>query len=714
MGALLYPRVLSDKQFAYALFSKLARDFNGDMFPSDPDEEDAVTQEHLTKLQSFLEGAVDQKLRLFFYAYRFDVIPIELISSIYEEFYNSQAGEENSQGSHYTPPVLVDYVLAQVLTPDRLAHKPRILDPACGSGIFLVEAFRRIVRYRVQTHGGKRLSQDQLRGILRDQIAGIDINPGALRIAAFSLYLALLNYQEPPDIQHSKRLPNLVLADRPDHQEGQHLDILVAGDAFDVEASLPSSLRTQRFSPNCADVVVGNPPWGSPRSGASASPGAVAKAQKWCTDHGYATGDNELSQMFIHRSVDLLKPGGIAGLLVLTGVLFKEGKKSRAFRTKWLRSVRLSNVTNFAHVRGVFFSGRERGADAVAPFASVVFEKDDEWKDDHRFGYWSAKRTAMAERLRSVVLSRADLRLVSQRSVLMHDDAWKIYWWGGHRDEALIRNLQLYPAARDVHVDGKRLFQAGGYGFVEGRGSDKMPADWLKKYRQLPMRGFHRYGRIDDSDLRPVPEMVHRRGTRDVYEGVRLLFKRGVGRASVAARIELNPYCFTHSIWGVRISDGLVDEAKIILGIYWSSLATYYLWMTCGSWGPWHDAVHKRAVLSLPIGLPDDRQIRRRILKLVDDLSATDERSPTFDRRQLEEKERALDEAIFDLYQLTESERDLVLDTCRVGLDFFYRHAVSDAVKPVPIKPSARDRGLASDLPSEPRKQRGLEATLFI
>ena len=72
-------------------------------------------------------------------------------------------------------------------------------------------------------------------------------------------------------------------------------------------------------------------------------------------------------------------------------------------------------------------------------------------------------------------------------------------------------------------------------------------------------------------------------------------------------------------------------------------------------------------------------------------------------------KERALDDAIFDLYQLTDSERDLILDTCRVGLDLFYQHARSDAVKPVPIEPSARDRGLASDLPSERQTQRGLD-----
>ena len=63
----------------------------------------------------------------------------------------------------------------------------------------MVESFRRIVRYQVRKQNGKRLSRSQLRKIVRDQIAGIDINEEAVRVSAFSLYLAFLHYQEPLD-----------------------------------------------------------------------------------------------------------------------------------------------------------------------------------------------------------------------------------------------------------------------------------------------------------------------------------------------------------------------------------------------------------------------------------------------------------------------------------------------------------------------------------
>jgi hypothetical protein len=197
----LYLRVLGNKDFTYALFEQLARDFNGDMFPIDKKEKETVEPKYLSDVQRFLRGDPDPDCpNLFFFAYKFEVIPIELISSIYEEFYNTKNDKKENKGTYYTPPALVEFLLSQVLTPNRLAKNPRILDPACGSGIFLVQAFHRIVRYRMRSQNGKRLRDPQLRKILREQIAGIDINPEAVRVAAFSLYLALLHYIEPRDI----------------------------------------------------------------------------------------------------------------------------------------------------------------------------------------------------------------------------------------------------------------------------------------------------------------------------------------------------------------------------------------------------------------------------------------------------------------------------------------------------------------------------------
>src|SRR3546814_208590 len=83
---LRFLRVLQNKDFTYALFEQLAHDFNGDTFPIDDEERERIQQAHLDRLRGFLTESTSDQEELFFFAYRFDVIPIELISTIYEEF----------------------------------------------------------------------------------------------------------------------------------------------------------------------------------------------------------------------------------------------------------------------------------------------------------------------------------------------------------------------------------------------------------------------------------------------------------------------------------------------------------------------------------------------------------------------------------------------------------------------------------------------------
>lgn len=123
------------------------------MFPGVNEEEQIVTEAHLRLIQDLLYGDVGVQKQLFFYSYRFDIVPVDLISSIYEEFYDPSTNDDEKQnkarqdGAYYTPPVLAELMLSRLLTARELERNPRVLDPACGSGIFLVESFRRIVRY---------------------------------------------------------------------------------------------------------------------------------------------------------------------------------------------------------------------------------------------------------------------------------------------------------------------------------------------------------------------------------------------------------------------------------------------------------------------------------------------------------------------------------------------------------------------------------------
>jgi hypothetical protein len=691
---IFYPYILTNKAFTYRLFTQLAKRFNGDMFPVDPAEQQTVTEKHLRLLHRFLLGGKDEKL--FFFAYRFDIIPIELISSIYEMFYSLEKKKKRDEGSFYTPSALVDFVLSQTLTDELLAKSPRVMDAACGSGIFLVEAFRRIVRYRV-AQIRRPLTPEELREILRQQIAGIDINPEAIRVAAFSLYLAMLHYLDPPDILQHK-LPGLTYAARPKENPQRYYDILVAEDAFRVEETVSDEAIRKRFLSDCADVVVGNPPWGAPPSDEPEeirSDGGIA----WCAKRNLSVGDKERSQTFLHRTLDLLRDGGRAGLLVSTGVFFKRHKNTKLFRQQWLEKVTLLKVVNFAAVRDAFFhgtgdEGETRIEGSIAPFAAVVFEKRSAPEASH-FTYWSAKETAFVRRVQAVVLNRADLRAASQNEYERDDTLWKIYWWGGHRDEALIRRLRLEPSFKQVvDPDGKRMRVE----FQEA--SRKDPAGWLRNFKEFPTEAFERYGPLPkDKFIRP-PTRVHRRRERQIYEGPRILIKRGIDQhreagGQIAARFETEPFCFRDSIHCAPVADLGEEKAKVLLAILWSSLTRYYLFLTSGTWGLWHDEVKKDVLYNLPVKFPNKTSLRRKLVRAVDALRELPEEAeadslfgfngmPKEERdAKIRELERQLDAAVYELFELSDEERERIEEMCGLGLDLFYKGMSSTAVSPI-------------------------------
>ena len=126
--------------------------------------------------------------------YSFDTIPLEFISSVYEEFLTAE--ERGNDKAYYTPSHLVDYVLDAVLPWNSEDWNVRILDPCCGSGIFLVKAFQRLIhRWRLKNRRDPLVTD--LRPILENNLIGVDKNPEAVRVACFSLYLAMADAIEP-------------------------------------------------------------------------------------------------------------------------------------------------------------------------------------------------------------------------------------------------------------------------------------------------------------------------------------------------------------------------------------------------------------------------------------------------------------------------------------------------------------------------------------
>ena len=238
------------------LFSWLQETFNGDMFPA---ESSALPgDEYLLRVANFLDAVNPESGQQTLFPYQFDVIPVELISSIYEQFSHSKPSSV-TPGSEtdvfYTRVSLVSLVIDEIT--EGLTGKETVLDLACGSGVFLVEALRRLVALR---SGADQPSREIIRSTLHQQIYGVDISEPAVRVAAFSLYLAALELDPDPKPPEALRFEPLI---------GK---TLLVADALCVEETPEGrAALTEQGNPRAFDLIVGNPPWSYPGKSARAA-----------------------------------------------------------------------------------------------------------------------------------------------------------------------------------------------------------------------------------------------------------------------------------------------------------------------------------------------------------------------------------------------------------------------------------------------------------
>ena len=666
--------LLGDKDATYDLFEQLASDFNGDLFVTGAGERETVTTSQLQLLKDLLQGRVSAGQQpLFLWAYDFGVIPTDLISNMYELFYREEMSEERSS-TYYTPPALVDFVLTDVLNERILDYGPTVCDPACGSGIFLVDAYRRIVRHEMQREG-RSLSSDRLRELLLSRIAGCDIDDAAIRLAAFNLYVAFLNYQSPQDIRKAGPLPRLIYGSVSESGKAP----LVVCDAFSpvkgesTDNDCEDSEQSQGlpWPANGFDVVVGNPPWTEIKGESSTLP------EQWATRLGRAVGDRNPSQLFLWRALDLLTEDGVAALLVSAKAMLNTRSTSLEFRQQWLRQAKIEQVVNFSRIRMDFF------ASAVAPFMLVRFRRTK--NDSSNMVIYDTARPVNLGRRGSSALARLDRRVVPQPSLIARDYLWKTYSAGSIRDDALMARLEIEDRLRDWTLEHAR-----GFGFqragVQSRGRE--PSEFLRSIRVLSK--FDSWGPLREEWFEELPNYVKYSPKEHLFQGRRLLVRWGVSPGfGPHARLETEPIAFRHTTYALSLDHLPPWQEKVILGTLLSSLGRYWLYMVSGSWGTWRDQVRSSDLLNLPLRLPPrpDETVRL-IVRTVDELRHMNPQRRRAIAYTIPKEMLSIDEGVADLFELTDSERSLVYD--------FWASQGPDATQSLPVVDAVR--GTEADL----------------
>ncbi len=240
--------ILQDVDRTKRFFDYLKVKFNGDdVFAISDNEYTKITENVLNVLIRLLQGDdLGKEIASLFNFYDFSIIPIEFISNIYESFIGKENQDDN--GTYYTPLFLVDYILKETVERyfknNSKSASCITLDPACGSGIFLVETLRKIIEQYKKNNKNQEITADILKKLASENIYGIDKDPNAVQVAMFSIYLTLLDYQDPADIETFK-FPPLLNSN------------FFEADFFNTKPDLfETKLQSVDF-----DFIIGNPPW---------------------------------------------------------------------------------------------------------------------------------------------------------------------------------------------------------------------------------------------------------------------------------------------------------------------------------------------------------------------------------------------------------------------------------------------------------------------
>ena len=623
-GRSTLPAVLRDRPATERLLDWLRDKFNGDMFPSEgaplPDAE------HLGRVADFLDAVDPESGQRTLFPYRFDVIPVELISSIYEQFAQagpSAPGRESETDVFYTRLSLVSLVLDEVT--DGLTGQETVLDLTCGSGVFLVEALRRLVDLRANESPP---SRDLIRSTLHGQIHGVDSSEAAVRVAAFSLYLAALELDPDPQPPEALRFDPLI---------GRTLHV---GDAWEID-TVPAARPafTEGEASRKFDVIVGNPPWSY-----QGAPSATARRRRTNQDRPRAPRGRSLN--FVFRALDFATDTTRFGL-VLSAVQFFSRSGTGAAAVKQLIEklspvtlVNLSNQSDWLFSRGtmpalVLLAQRRMQRRATITAVQVP---------------WSpvGKRNHTFEIAPSDVI---DLPLVDwQRNPALLKGALL----GGRRDLALLDRLITSHS-----ILGERLNGFGSplcTGLI--RGNRSRDAGSLRAFPLLTRNDLRPFRASEQ--LETFAAAAERPREQGVYRAPLLIVKEYLSRAArpVVAVLD-HDTVFTNAFFGAAFPAPRRDGAHLLAAILSSSLASWFFLMTASTFGFSKRRLMCQDIERLPV--PDlDASIRsaagRRLTRLAHDLQR---QPPT---SVADPRWRTLDEAVFDLYGLDDAERTIVRD----------------------------------------------------
>lgn len=568
--------------------------FNGDLFPLNDNEYKKIKRNDFLVLKRLLEGDdIDIDQPSLFEQYDFSIIPIEFISNVYELF----IGQDNQkkEGAYYTPLFLVDYILKETverkLNKIDYGYNCKVLDPACGSGIFLVEALRKIIEKYIsetgiETKGAK--FKTAIKNLATENIFGIDKDLSAVQVAIFSIYLTLLDYLEPAAIEDAFKFPNLLNTN------------FFEADFFSESLSFNKVLENVEF-----DFILGNPPWKG--NGMNAIGGLYLKnrkkrEQKLNRKFEIAINNNEIVEAFVLRVSDFCKNDTQVSFIVRSSILYNLGYKEQfsAFRQYWLEEFIVDKVFELAPVRHEVFEKSNKPA--IAP-AAVLFYRYANGKETNNniIEHISLKQSRFFSLFKIFTINRSDYKNIQQGKLKQFDWLWKVLVYGSYLDFNFIKRLKDdLPSIKSIISDKTRFVVGTGIQYSSSADSNSEHLIGLPLIDAYAVKPFS----IDPKKISLFSKSkVHRLRDERLFKAPMLLIRKGMDMENLALKcaVSRTDALYKDSLTSINILNKKdINVLNSIAAVFSSKLLSYYAIKTFGSIGIEREQTQNYNKFSLP------------------------------------------------------------------------------------------------------------------
>lgn len=446
------------------LFDSYNDNLNGDVFKKEDIPRD-INAEILKELDYIFGDLYTlSSLQRTLVPYSFKNIPTILISNIYEKFLSKK--KKNSEGIVFTPENVVEYMINKIMKDKSITNKIeegkiRILDPACGSGVFLVKFLEKIIK-RKEKRKGKKLSLEEKANIVKNCLYGIDKTNDALRIAALSLYLKIIENEESEII--NKRL-----------FEKNKEHFMFPGLKKNKNLVEGNSLFDNLFSGENFDIIVGNPPWGYK---------FTEKEKKKIKDKWPEVSAYQSSQCFVLQSKEWMNEETVCGMVVNLSNF--SNLYSKKFRKSFIKEKYcLKSFVNLSKIKNITFRMESEPA-CIVFFTNPIKDKTSNSIEffSPDLSYFSELTGTISENNRSEILAS---------KLVYNDNLWHAYALGYDTYLDLIEFLD----ENSVHClnDFASKFEVGLMKYWMGSGLTRK--EFYKRYKAFSKVNENYYPIID-------------------------------------------------------------------------------------------------------------------------------------------------------------------------------------------------------------------------